>query len=83
MVIQQPINELEREVVPGTVDDVWVEPMIDSVRMPAQLDPKGTYYRPSHNTLAEIRPGRFQKVQYPDEYEAAPKQGSPEQGSRR
>ena len=68
VVIRQPINELEREVVPGTVNDLWVEPMIDQVRVPGQIDAKGVYYRPSHNTLAEIRHGRFQKVQYPDEY---------------
>lgn len=68
VVIRQPINELERERVPGTVDDLWVETMVDTVRVPAQIDPHGVYYRPSHNTLAEIRPGRYQKVQYPDEY---------------
>jgi hypothetical protein len=69
VVIHQPINELEREPVPGTVNDFWVEPMIDTVRVPGQLDPAGNYYRASHNTLVEIRPGRFQKVQYPDEYD--------------
>ena len=68
VVIHQPINELEREPVPGTVNDVWAEPMIDTVQVPAQLDPHGIYYRPTHKTLAEIRPGRYQKVQFPDEY---------------
>lgn len=70
VVIRQPINELEREPVPGTVNDVWAETMIDTIRVPGQLDPHGVTYRPSHNTLAEIRPGRYQKVQYPDEYGA-------------
>lgn len=70
VIVRQPINELEREPVPGTVNDVWAETMIDTVRVPGQLDPTGTYYRPSHNTLVEIRPGRYQKVQYPDEYGA-------------
>ncbi len=65
VVVQQSMNELERDPVPGTVNDVWVEPMIDTVRVPGQLDPKGTYYRPSHYSVVQIRPGRFQQVQYP------------------
>ncbi len=66
VVVREVVNELEKEPVPGTVDDVWVEPMRDTVRVPAQLDPKGVYYRPSHKTVVEIRPGKFQPVQYPD-----------------
>ena len=77
VVIRQPINELEREPVPGTVNDFWVEPMIDSVQVPAQIDPHGVYYRPSHKTLAEIRHGRFQKVQFPDEYKNGSNISSP------
>lgn len=69
VVVRQPINELEREPVPGTVDDVWVEPMYDHVAIPAQLSPDGNTFRPAHNMIVEIRPGRFQKVQYPDEYD--------------
>ncbi len=69
VVVRQPINELEREPVPGTVDDVWVEPMYDVTAIPAQLSPDGNTFRPAHNMIVEIRPGRFQKVQYPDEYD--------------
>ncbi|MCB0322083.1 MAG: hypothetical protein KDD69_00885 [Bdellovibrionales bacterium] len=66
VVVREVVNELERERVPGTVEDVWVEPMYDQVRVPAALDPNGVYYRPSHSTLVEIRHGKVQPVQYPD-----------------
>jgi hypothetical protein len=65
-VVREVVNELEKEPVPGTVEDVYVEPMYDTVRVPGQLDPNGVYYRPSHKTIYEIRPGKFQPVQYPD-----------------
>ena len=68
-VIREPINELERDPVPGTVNDVWVEPMYNSVRIPGQLDPRGNYYRAGHTGIAEIRPGRFQLGEYPDDRE--------------
>ncbi len=51
--------------VPGTVDEAWVEKMHDTVKIPGQLDPTGTYYRLPHKTIYEIRPGRYQEVQYP------------------
>ena len=66
VVVREVVNELEKEPVPGTVDDVWVQPMYDTIRVPSQLDPKGVYYRPSHKTVVEIRPGKFQAVEYPD-----------------
>src|SRR5690606_23503457 len=66
VVVREVVNELEKEPVPGTVEDVWVESMYDSVRVPGTIDPKGVYYRPSRTTLVEIRPGKFQPVQYPD-----------------
>ena len=65
----QPVTErifVEENNVPGTITEPWVEPMYDTVEVPAQLDPTGTYYRPSHQTVVEIRPGRAQPVQYPD-----------------
>lgn len=65
VVVREPVNELEREPVPGTVNDVWVEPMVDNIWQPGQLDPSQTYYRAGHHTLAEIRPGRYQQVEYP------------------
>ncbi|MBL7663139.1 hypothetical protein JNK13_10355 [bacterium] len=64
--IEPVIKEVEGPAVPGTVHEVWTEPMHDTVRVPAGLDPTGTYYRPSHNTVVEIRPGRTQKVEYPE-----------------
>ena len=51
--------------VPGTVSEVWVEPMYDTIKVPGQLDPSATYYRLPHRTVTEIRPERFQRVQYP------------------
>lgn len=53
--------------VPGTVDRVWQEPMYNQVQVPAQLDPNGVYYRPSHNALVEIRKDKFQKLQFPSD----------------
>ena len=51
---------------PGVVTEAWVEPMYDTVKVPAQLDPAGNYFRPAHRTIVEIRPDRFQQVQYED-----------------
>ena len=53
--------------VPGTVNHPWVEPMYDTAKVPAQIDPTNTYYRPSHQTVVEIRPERFENVRYGDE----------------
>jgi hypothetical protein len=66
IVVRETINELEKEQVPGTENEVWIEPMVNVVRVPAQIDPKGVYYRLPHTTLYDIRPGKFQQVQYPD-----------------
>lgn len=66
VVVRQTINELQKEPVPGTVNQVYIEPMYHCGRVPAQLDPRGIYYRPSHKTCSIIRPGKFQKVQFPD-----------------
>lgn len=55
--------------IPGAGGSVWEEPMYDTVRIPAQLDPTGTYYRPAHNTVVEIRRGKYQEVQFPGDYE--------------
>ena len=66
-VMREPMNELERDPVPGTVNDVWVEPMIDTVRVPGQIDPKGVYYRKGHTAVVEIRPGRIQLGEYPND----------------
>jgi hypothetical protein len=65
VVLKQDINELEREAVPGTVNEIWAEPMYDTVEIPGQLDPSGMYYRKPHRTVVEIRQEKYQKVEYP------------------
>ena len=66
IVMHETVNELEKEEVPGTQHDVWIEPMTDYVCYPGAIDPKNVYYRKAHCTLVEIRPNKFQKVQYPN-----------------
>lgn len=66
VVMRQTINELEKERVPGTHEDPWQEALYDTVRVPGAIDAKGIYYRPSHNTVYEIRPEKYQRVQYPE-----------------
>ena len=51
----------------GTVSKPYVHSIRDVVTVPAQVDPTNTYYRPSHETIVEIIPGRVQPVQYGDE----------------
>ena len=65
VVVREDMAELDKEPVPGAVREVWVEPMYDTVRVPAQLDPSGNYFRPSHRTIYEIRPGKHQLVEFP------------------
>lgn len=50
--------------VPGTVSEPWVETMHDTVKVQGQLDPTNTYYRAPHQTVVEIRPGKYQNVTY-------------------
>ena len=54
----QPVVVTER--APGVVQEVWEEPMVDVVDVPPGLDPDGTYYRPGHQEVVEIRQGRWQ-----------------------
>lgn len=68
VIVKSAENELLLDTVPGTVRDVWAEKMVDQVRVPGQIDPNGVYYRKPHETLIEVRPGRYQQVQYPDDY---------------
>lgn len=60
------VAAIEENPVPGTVQGAWTEPMADTIRVPGQIDPTNTYYRLPHNTVVEVRPGKFQEVQYPD-----------------
>jgi len=48
------------EEAPGVVQEVWEEPMVDVIDVPPGLDPEGTYYRPGHQEVVEIRQGRWQ-----------------------
>lgn len=65
-VVAEVISHVDENAVPGTVTQPWEEEMHNQVKVPGQLDPTGTYYRPPHQTIVEIRPGRFQPVQYPN-----------------
>lgn len=49
-----------RDQIPGVVQYVWEEPMIDVVDTPPGLDPEGHYYRPAHQSVVEVRQGRWQ-----------------------
>lgn len=56
--------ERPSEPVPekGVSNFVWEEPMVDVVEVPPGLDPEGNYYRPNHQTVTEIRQGRWKYV---------------------
>ncbi len=64
---EQVLIEAQENPVPGTVKDVWAEPMYDTVRVPGQIDPTNTYYRLPHKTVVEIRQHRFQRQQFPQD----------------
>ncbi len=52
--------------VRGTVAEPYNREMRDVVNVPAQVDPMNVYYRPQHQTIVEIIPGRVQRVQFPE-----------------
>jgi hypothetical protein len=51
--------ERDTRKIPGVVEYVWEEPMVDVVDVPPGLDPEGQYYRPAHQAVVEIRQGRW------------------------
>jgi hypothetical protein len=51
---------------PGAVEYVWEPPIIDVIDVPPGLDPEGHYYRPAHQEIVEIRPGRWQYYKQSD-----------------
>lgn len=51
--------------VPGAVEYVWEEPMVDVIDVPPGLDPEGHYYRPGHQEVVEVRQGRWQYYKRP------------------
>lgn len=63
--VETIVVEAQENAVPGTVTGVWQEPIVDTVRVPGQIDPQGTYYRAPHQTIIEVHPDRVQEVQYP------------------
>lgn len=65
VLIPKRVIEAPENPVPGTITRSWEEPMYQSARRPAGLDPEGIYFIPSHSELVEIVPGRVQEVQYP------------------
>jgi hypothetical protein len=52
------VRETTRKI-PGLVEYVWEEPMVDVVEVPPGLDAEGIYYIPPHQTVTEIRQGRY------------------------
>lgn len=60
-----PVVEYEVRNVPGVVEYTWEEPMVDMVEVPPGLDPEGTYYRPAHSEIVEIRQGKWQYYRKP------------------
>lgn len=66
-VVVEAASAIEYEQIPGASTPVWEEAMYDQVKIPGKLDPTGTYYRPPHKTIVEIRPGRYQPVEYPNQ----------------
>ena len=59
------VVEYQVRDVPGAVEYVWEEPMVDVVDVPPGLDPEGHYYRPGHQEVVEIRQGRWQYYKRP------------------
>jgi hypothetical protein len=60
-----PVVEYQVRNVPGVVEYTWEEPMVDMIEVPPGLDPEGTYYRPGHSEIVEIRQGRWQYYRKP------------------
>jgi len=59
------VIEYQVRNVPGSVEYIWEEPMVDVVSVPPGLDPEGHYYRPAHQEVTEIRQGRWQYYRKP------------------
>jgi hypothetical protein len=64
-VAKPTVVEYQVRDVPGAVEYVWEEPMVDVVDVPPGLDPEGHYYRPGHQEVVEIRQGRWQYYKRP------------------
>jgi len=62
-----PIVEEQVTVIPdpGAVEFVYEPPMVDVMDVPPGLDPEGTYYRPAHQEIVEVRQGRWRYYKLP------------------
>ena len=58
----------ERPVVPdpGAIEFIWEPPLVDVIDVPPGLDPEGHYYRPAHQSIVEIRQGRWKYYRSPE-----------------
>lgn len=66
-VVKPTLVEYRVQEVPGAVEYIWEEPMVDVVDVPPGLDPEGHYYRPGHQEVVEIRQGRWQYYKRPQQ----------------
>jgi hypothetical protein len=64
-VVKPTLVEYRVQEVPGAVEYIWEEPMVDVVDVPPGLDPEGHYYRPGHQEVVEVRQGRWQYYKRP------------------
>lgn len=64
-IVQPAVIEYQVRNVPGVVEYIWEEPMVDVVDVPPGLDPEGHYYRPGHQEVIEIRQGRWEYYKRP------------------
>lgn len=51
---------------PGAVEFIYEPPMVDVIDIPPGYDPEGTYYRPAHQEVVEIRQGRWKYYKDPN-----------------
>ncbi|MFN4895354.1 MAG: hypothetical protein ACK5GN_05720 [Pseudomonadota bacterium] len=66
-VVKPTLVEYRVQDVPGAVEYIWEEPMVDVVDVPPGLDPEGHYYRPGHQEVVEIRQGKWQYYKRPQQ----------------
>lgn len=64
-VVEEPRAQVQVIKAPGVVEYVWEEPMVDVIDVPPGLDPEGHYYRPAHQSIVEIRQGRWRYYRDP------------------
>ncbi|MGI6524046.1 MAG: hypothetical protein ACOX2O_01950 [Bdellovibrionota bacterium] len=67
-IVSGPIVKEQVTVVPdpGAVEFVYEPPMVDVIDIPPGYDPEGTYYRPAHQAVVEVRQGRWRYYKDPN-----------------